>query len=108
MKKSNLFCPIRKPNTYRRMAKALKTDAVADNIVNREFRKHGAGKIILTDITYLFYNHGDKAYLSVTKDAFTKQVLAYATSQSLEVDFVLETIEMLGRTPPMSDRRNHT
>jgi len=95
MKKFNLSCPIRKANPYRRMAKALKTDAVADNIVNREFREHGPGKIILTDITYLFYDHGNKAYLSVMKDAFTKQVLAYAASQSLEVDFVLETMEML-------------
>lgn len=95
MRKFNLFCPIRKANPYRRMAKALKTDSVADNLVNREFREHGAGKIILTDITYLFYNHGNKAYLSVMKDAFTKQVLAYVPSQSLEVDFVLETINML-------------
>jgi len=95
MKKFNLSCPIRKANPYRRMAKALKTDAVADNIVNREFREHGPGKIILTDITYLFYDHGDKAYLSVMKDAFTKQVLAYVASQSLEVDFVLETMKML-------------
>lgn len=95
MKKYGLFCPIRKANPNRRMAKAIKTDSVAENIVNREFREHGAGKIILTDITYLFYNHGDKAYLSVMKDAFTKQVLAYVPSQSLEVDFVLETIMML-------------
>lgn len=95
MRKFNLLCPIRKANPYRRMAKALKTDSVTDNLVNREFREHGAGKIILTDITYLFYNHGNKAYLSVMKDAFTKQVLAYASSQSLEVDFVLETVDML-------------
>lgn len=95
MKKYNLFCPIRKANPYRRMAKAIQTDAVADNIVNREFRVHGPGKIILTDITYMFYNRGNKAYLSVMKDAFTKQVLAYALSPSLDVDFVLETVNML-------------
>ena len=51
--------------------------------------------ILLTDITYLFYNHGDKAYLSVIKDACTKQVMAYVVSQSLAVDFVLETVNML-------------
>lgn len=95
MKKFNLFCPIRKANPYRRMAKALKTDAVSDNLVQREFSEHGAGKILLTDITYLFYNHGCKAYLSVIKDAYTKQVLAYVLSESLEVDFVLDTINML-------------
>ena len=32
MKKYNLFCPIRQANPYRRMAKALKTNNVADNI----------------------------------------------------------------------------
>ena len=95
MRKYNLFCPIRKANPYRRMAKALKTDAVSDNLVKREFAEHGAGKILLTDITYLYYNHGCKAYLSVIKDAFTKQVLSYVVSESLEVDFVLETVNIL-------------
>ncbi len=95
MNKYSLKCPIRKANPYRRMAKAMKTDSISKNLVNREFQGHGPGKILLTDITYLFYNHGDKAYLSVIKDACTNQVLAYVTSESLEVDFVLETVNML-------------
>ena len=95
MRKYNLFCPIRKANPYRRMAKALKTDSISPNLVNREFQEHGAGMILLTDITYLFYNSGKKAYLSVIKDGFTKQVLSYVVSESLEVDFVLETVENL-------------
>ena len=95
MRKYNLFCPIRKANPYRRMAKALKTDSISPNLVNREFQEHGAGMILLTDITYLFYNNGKKAYLSVIKDGFTKQALSYVVSWSLEVDFVLETVENL-------------
>ena len=38
MHKYGLFCPIRKANPSRRMAKAIRTNAVADNRVNREFR----------------------------------------------------------------------
>jgi len=95
MKKYSLFCPIRKANPYRRMAKALKTDSVADNVVNREFRDHGARKILLTDITYMLYCNGSKAYLSTIKDACTKEILAYVPSESLEVDFVLETVKQL-------------
>ena len=34
-------------------------------------------------------------YLSVIIDAYTMQVLAYVLSESLEVDFVLETVTML-------------
>lgn len=94
MKKYNLICPIRKANPYRRMAKALKTNNVADNLVNREFTKYGSRKVLLTDITYIPYN-GKFCYLSTILDAFTKQVLAYVLSESLEVDFVLETVNIL-------------
>lgn len=96
MKKYNLFCPIRKANPYRRMAKAIRTNAVADNRVNREFRMHGARKVLLTDITYIPYA-GTFCYLSVIKDAFTEQVLSHVLSESLEVDFVLETVRQLIR-----------
>lgn len=94
MKKYNLFCPIRQANPYRRMAKALKTNNVADNILNREFKEHGPRMVLLTDITYILYNN-KKCYLSVILDAFTKEVLSYVLSTSLEVDFVLETVNKL-------------
>lgn len=95
MKKFGLKCPIRKANPYRRMAKALKTSHVAENLVNREFEEHGPRAILLTDITYMFYQSSQKAYLSTILDACTKQALAYAVSASLEVDFVLETVNRL-------------
>jgi len=95
MKKFGLKCKIRKANPYRRMAKALKTSNVADNLVNREFEEHGPRAILLTDITYMFYHNTQKAYLSTILDAYTKQVLAYVVSNSLEVDFVLETVNHL-------------
>lgn len=94
MKKYGLVCPIRRPNPYRRMAKDMQTNHVAPNVVNREFRLHGARKILLTDITYLFYR-GGKCYLSVIMDAYTKEALAWQVSESLAVDFVIETVEML-------------
>ena len=96
MKKYGLFCPIRKANPARRMAKAMKTSNYADNILNRQFEEYGPGYVFETDITYLFYGQKrSKAYLSVVKDGFTKQILAYVLSPSLEEDFVLETINQL-------------
>ena len=94
MAKYNLKCPIRKANPYRRMAKALKTDSTADNLLNREFKEHGPRKVLLTDITYIPCC-GVFFYLSVIKDAYTMQILAYVLSESLEVDFVLETVNIL-------------
>lgn len=94
MHKYGLVCPIRKNNPYRQMMQALRTNAVADNLVKREFRLYGPRKILLTDITYIPYNR-EFCYLSVIKDAFTQQVLSYVLSPSLEIDFVLHTVDLL-------------
>ena len=78
------------------MMKAMKTSNVAQNLLERNFEDYGPGYVLLTDITYLFFSRRRiKAYLSVVKDAFTKQILSYVISLSLEEDFVLETIELL-------------
>ena len=74
MRKYNLFCPIRKPNPYKRMAKALEVSTVADNLVNREFREHGARMILLTDITYILYGNCKRAYLSLYNQSSRKNL----------------------------------
>ena len=93
MNKYNLCCPIRKANPYRRMAKAIATNNVAKNVVNRNFKQEPR-KVLLTDITYLFFE-GGKCYLSTILDAFTHEILAYQISLSLKVDFVLDTVDEL-------------
>ena len=95
MNKYNLVCPIRKANPARRIAKAIKTNSIVKNLLNREFRKYGPRKVLLTDITYLFFGKGSKCYLSTILDAYTHEVLAYQVSMSLKVDFVLETVDRL-------------
>lgn len=95
MRKFNLVCPIRKANPYLRMTQAKKESVTKPNIVDRKFKELGPQRILLTDITYLFYGRGKKAYLSTIKDAYTNQILSYVLSDSLEVDFVLETIQQL-------------
>lgn len=94
MHKYGLKCPYRGPNPYRQMAKAIRTNAVFPNRVNREFLAGGVRKVLLTDITYIFYNDG-VCYLSTVLDAFTREILAYELSQSLDVSFVLHTIKDL-------------
>lgn len=94
MHKYNLSCPVRKQNPYRQMIRAMKTNSLSDNLVNREFKEHGPRMILLTDITYIRIS--DKfIYLSVIIDAFTKEVLSYVLSESLEIDFVLQTVNLL-------------
>lgn len=53
MNKYGLKCPVKKANPYRRMVKALKTNVVAQNLVDRQFKSHGPRQVLLTDITYI-------------------------------------------------------
>lgn len=55
MRKYDLVYPHRKPNPYRRMAKATKEHRVVPNLLERNFKQVLPGKLLLTDITYLPY-----------------------------------------------------
>ncbi|MFS0781397.1 IS3 family transposase [Bacillus sp. 1P06AnD] len=95
MKKFDIICPIRKANPARRMAKATKEHRTCPNELQRNFKQGVAGKVLLTDITYLTYGGGKRAYLSTIKDAETNEILAYETSSSLSLDIALDTLRKL-------------
>ena len=83
MKKYGIICPIRKANPYRRMMKATKEHRVVPNLLNRQFKQGIPGKVLLTDITYLHFGKGLRAYLSVIKDGSTGEILAYHLSDRM-------------------------
>lgn len=95
MKKYDIICPIRKANPYRRMMKATKEHSVVPNLLNRNFKQEIPYKVLLTDITYLFYGNNQRAYLSTIKDASTNEILAYNISKNLQLDLAITTLELL-------------
>lgn len=97
MRKYGIVCPYRRPNPYKRMAKATKEHRVVSNKLNREFKQGVPGKVLLTDITYLPYNGKCMAYLSTIKDASTNEILAYHVSNRITLDIATKTIEKLVR-----------
>lgn len=95
MSKYGLKCPVRKANPHRRMLNAMRTSHTAPNLLQRKFREYGPRKVLLTDITYLTYGSGQRAYMVTILDAYTKQLLAYDVSRSLKIDFVLNAVNRL-------------
>lgn len=95
MRKYNIVCPHRRPNPYKRIAKATKEHTVVPNKLNREFKQGIPGKVLLTDITYLPYNGNSMAYLSTVKDACTNELLAYHVSDRITLDIATKTIKKL-------------
>jgi putative transposase len=92
MNKYGIICPIRKANPYRRMMKATHEHRVVPNLLNRQFKQEVPGKVLLTDITYLYYDKGRKAYLSTIKDASTNEILAYHVSDRITMDLATDTL----------------
>jgi putative transposase len=97
MKKYDIICPFRKSNPYKKIAKATKEHSTVPNKLNREFKQGVPGKVLLTDITYLTYSKGKRAYLSTIKDGSTNEILSYSVSGSLSIDIALNTINNLMR-----------
>ena len=95
MKKYGIVCPHRRPNPYRKIAKATKEHQVVPNKLNRDFKQGVPGKVLLTDITYLPYNGNCMGYLSTVKDASTNELLAYHVSDRITLDIATKTIHKL-------------
>ena len=77
------------------MMKATKEHTVLPNLLNREFKQESPGKVLLTDISYLFFKNSQKAYLSTILDASTNEILSYNISKSLKIDIVTNTLDKL-------------
>ncbi|PKM89388.1 MAG: hypothetical protein CVU85_02780 [Firmicutes bacterium HGW-Firmicutes-10] len=95
MRKFNLICPLRKANPIKAMIHASKSDKTYGNVIDRNFRQGAAKKTLLTDITYIQYGKGKRAYLSTVKDSSTQMILAWQLSTSLELKFVIDTVKLL-------------
>jgi hypothetical protein len=78
MRKYGLECPARRANPLKRIAKAIQSNAVFSNKLNRQFAVGRPGENLLTDISYIRYGpHLEKlCFLSALKDASTNEIVA--------------------------------
>ena len=53
---------------------------ISDNYLNRDFQASKPNEKWVTDITYLIFN-GQRLYLSVIKDLYNNEIIAYETSR---------------------------
>ena len=96
MKKNRVVLPNQESKSIQTYAKSIGTKSYYENILNRKFYEANPGEYLLTDITYIIYDpNRNKAYLSTIKDATTREILAYKLSQTLDVEYVLGTVNQL-------------
>jgi len=92
--KYGLITKIRRINPYKNIMKKTMEHRTFENVLNRKFDQNITYKTLCTDITYLPFNHR-MAYLSAVKDIASGEIVGWNTSQNLQVDIVIKTLENL-------------
>lgn len=95
MRENNLAVKIRRKNPYKMIMKKTQEHRTFDNILDRNFKQSIPGKVLCTDITYLYYGQGKKAYLSAIKDIASKEIVSWQLSNNLTMKFVLDSMDDL-------------
>ena len=105
MRKYGLECPVRRANPLKRIAKALQSNSVFSNKLNRQFAIGRPGEHLLTDISHLCYGpHGERrCYLSAMKDASTNEIVAWTLSEAIDLPFVIDMLRKLDSIPWLPD-----
>lgn len=97
-KEYGLITKIRKKNPYNIFTKRQQESQTAPNILQREFRQKQPDKVYSTDISYLFYAGGRKAYLSATKDLASKEIVAFNVNPNLGLEIAYQGLDNLLKT----------
>ncbi len=95
MREKKLTTVIRRKNPYRDIMKKTQEHRTFNNILARNFHQNIPGKVLCTDITYLYYGQSQKAYLSAVKDIASREIVSWQLSSNLTMEFVLDSINNL-------------
>ena len=95
MKMMNLVANVPKKDAYKGQATHNHRAAAPDNKVKQDFYI-GPRKVILTDITYLYYGrYRSVLYLCAFRDAYTREILGAAIGTRMTVDLVTKAYDRM-------------
>lgn len=104
-KKYSLETIIRRKNKYTILLKAGDDHQTVPNLLKRNFDVTRKDFVYSTDITYLFYGNGLRAYLSAVKDLGTKEIVHYTLSKALNLDLAMNGLNILYEKLPLKQRK---
>ena len=78
---------------------------VFSNVVNRKFKVQVPDRVYATDITYLQYGNGCRAYMSVMKDLGTKEVVHFKVFGQPNMELVMGGVDECLSAIPFKKRK---
>lgn len=99
MHKYGIETSIRRKRNYRQAVKLLMKRNTKPNLLKRRFRLFEPNEVRLTDVTYLDYGNGKRAYGSASKDPVTGRLIDYTISESNDLNLVMTTLDHISKQP---------
>ena len=99
MKKDGIETAIRRPSKNRKAMKELIERNRKSNLLLRRFRLHRPNEVRLTDVTYLDYGDGKRAYGSASIDPATGRLICFVISRNNDLQLALGTLEEMDKYP---------
>ena len=99
MHKYGIETSIRRKQKSRQAIKLLMKRNTKPNLLKRRFRLFEPNEVRLTDVTYLDYGNGKRAYGSASKDPVTGRLIDYTISESNDLNLVMTTLDHISKQP---------
>lgn len=99
MNKYGIRTTICRPSRNRKAMKDLIERNRKANLLMRTFRMHHPNEVRLTDVTYLDYGNGLRAYGSASVDPVTGRLVCFIVSENNDLKLALDTLEAMDEYP---------
>jgi len=99
MKVHGLKSGIRKKDPGRSGKRALEENMIKPNLLRRKFRLYRPNRVRVTDVTYLDYGDGRRAYGSALMDPVTGRLIAFVVSEKNNLEMAIETLRVSDSHP---------
>lgn len=108
MNKYGIRTSIRRPSRNRKAMKELIERNRKANLIMRRFRLHRPNEVRLTDVTYLDYGDGLRAYGSASVDPVTGRLICFIVSDNNDLQLALDTLKAMDQYPAKSGAILHS
>lgn len=108
MNKYGIRTTIRRPSRNRKAMKELIARNKKANLLMRKFKLHRPNEVRLTDVTYLDYGDGLRAYGSASVDPVTGRLICFIISENNDLQLAFDTLEAMDSYPAKSGAILHS
>lgn len=102
MRRYGMNTGIRVPVKNRKAMKELVERNGKPNVINRKFKLYRPNEVRLTDVTYLDYGDGRRAYGSASIDPVTGRIICFIVSEKNDLQLALDTLAKMDSFPAVN------